>query len=133
MRSIKIYDSCMFTTAPALEIDGNPDYKRVFLVHDDGSEECIFLGKEYVEEDNNNKARLQGYYEPDFIEKKFRNIIEDDIRFPFLDNLENALKVGIALCEKFINKVDTGRARSVETYADCKNFLEAAKKALGDE
>lgn len=28
-----------------------------------------------------------------------------------------------ALCEKFINKVETGRARSVETYAECKSLL----------
>ena len=28
------------------------------------------------------------------------------------------------LCSKFINKVETGRARSVETYQDCKNLLE---------
>lgn len=27
------------------------------------------------------------------------------------------------LCEKFLNKVETGRARSVETYAECKNLL----------
>lgn len=28
------------------------------------------------------------------------------------------------LCEKFIKKVETGQARSVETYADCKALLE---------
>jgi hypothetical protein len=28
------------------------------------------------------------------------------------------------LCEKFINKVEKGHARSVETYAECKNLLE---------
>jgi len=28
-----------------------------------------------------------------------------------------------ALCEKFINKVETGKARSRETYADCKSLL----------
>lgn len=27
------------------------------------------------------------------------------------------------LCEKFVKKVETGKARSVETYADCKSFL----------
>ena len=27
------------------------------------------------------------------------------------------------LCKKFINKVETGRARSVETYKDCKSLL----------
>jgi len=30
-----------------------------------------------------------------------------------------------ALCEKFINKVETGRARSHVTYADCKALLKA--------
>ena len=29
------------------------------------------------------------------------------------------------LCEKFINKVETGRARSRETYAECKTLLRA--------
>ena len=28
-----------------------------------------------------------------------------------------------ALCEKFINKVESGRARSVETYTECINLL----------
>jgi hypothetical protein len=32
------------------------------------------------------------------------------------------------LCEKFINKVETGRARSKETYVDCKDLLEKIKK-----
>lgn len=27
------------------------------------------------------------------------------------------------LCEKFIGKVDTGRARSKETYRECKHLL----------
>lgn len=27
------------------------------------------------------------------------------------------------LCKKFINKVESGRARSTETYADCKQLL----------
>ena len=31
------------------------------------------------------------------------------------------------LCEKFINKVETGRARSRETYAECKELLENSK------
>ena len=29
------------------------------------------------------------------------------------------------LCKKFINKVETGRARSRETYAECKTLLRA--------
>jgi hypothetical protein len=28
-----------------------------------------------------------------------------------------------ALCENFINKVETGRAHSIETYADCQELL----------
>ena len=28
-----------------------------------------------------------------------------------------------ALCEKFVNKVEAGRAQSHETYADCKVLL----------
>jgi hypothetical protein len=28
-----------------------------------------------------------------------------------------------ALCQKFVDKVESGRARSVETYADCKALL----------
>ena len=31
------------------------------------------------------------------------------------------------LAEKFVNKVETGKARSKETYADCKNLLELTK------
>ena len=29
-----------------------------------------------------------------------------------------------ALCEKFINKVESGRARSTETYSECKSLLQ---------
>lgn len=32
-----------------------------------------------------------------------------------------------AICNKFVEKVRTGRARSVETYSDCEQFLEALK------
>lgn len=33
------------------------------------------------------------------------------------------IKRAKALCEKFINKVETGKARSHETYAECKALL----------
>lgn len=36
---------------------------------------------------------------------------------------EQIIKVAKALCEKFIDKVETGRARSIETYAECKALL----------
>ena len=36
---------------------------------------------------------------------------------------EQIIKAAKALCEKFINKVETGRARSCETYAECKALL----------
>lgn len=36
---------------------------------------------------------------------------------------DKLLKQAIALCEKFVNKVESGRARSKETYQDCKDFL----------
>jgi len=37
------------------------------------------------------------------------------------------------LCNKFINKVDTGRARSKETYKDCQDLLDEIKKLTGEE
>ena len=36
---------------------------------------------------------------------------------------EKIIKMAKVLCEKFINKVETGRARSCETYAECKALL----------
>jgi len=39
-------------------------------------------------------------------------------------------------CRKFISKVDTGKARSVETYAECKMLLkeiDVLEKMLGVE
>lgn len=36
---------------------------------------------------------------------------------------EKIIKMAKVLCEKFINKVETGRARSRETYAECKELL----------
>ena len=33
-----------------------------------------------------------------------------------------------ALCEKFVDKVETGRARSKETYAECKELLNLTRK-----
>jgi len=35
-----------------------------------------------------------------------------------------------ALCEKFILKVETGRARSVETYRECKHLLDSINKSM---
>ena len=40
-----------------------------------------------------------------------------------MDNFEDLAKQAYNLCKKFINKVETGRARSVETYCDCKNYV----------
>lgn len=34
-----------------------------------------------------------------------------------------------SLCKKFVDKAESGRARSVETYADCKAWLEAYEQA----
>lgn len=36
---------------------------------------------------------------------------------------EKIIQEAKELCEKFINKVETGRARSRETYADCIELL----------
>ena len=36
---------------------------------------------------------------------------------------DEIIKEAKALCEKFINKVETGRAHSRETYAECKALL----------
>jgi hypothetical protein len=33
-----------------------------------------------------------------------------------------------ALCEKFVDKVESGRARSKETYAECKELLNLIRK-----
>lgn len=44
------------------------------------------------------------------------------------EDLGDKLKVAIALCEKFVNKVETGRARSRETYAEALAFLEEVKE-----
>lgn len=37
---------------------------------------------------------------------------------------EQIIKAAKALCVKFIDKVESGRARSVKTYAECKALLE---------
>ena len=37
---------------------------------------------------------------------------------------EQIVKAAKALCEKFVNKVETGKAHSKETYAECKALLE---------
>ena len=46
---------------------------------------------------------------------------KEEAKFPKRDEIINQTK---ALCEKFIKKVETGRAHSKETYADCKALLE---------
>lgn len=48
-------------------------------------------------------------------------ILEDNEKIMQLTEIETEAK---KLCEKFVNKVEDGRARSVETYADCKALLE---------
>lgn len=45
-----------------------------------------------------------------------------------MHNQEKIIKMAKVLCEKFIHKVDTGRARSIETYAECKALLKAIKE-----
>jgi len=35
----------------------------------------------------------------------------------------NIIETAKALCEKFIDKVETGKARSRETYTDCQALL----------
>ena len=41
-----------------------------------------------------------------------------------LDLLHDILKDSRKLCTKFIDKVLTGRARSIETYNDCLQLME---------
>jgi hypothetical protein len=36
---------------------------------------------------------------------------------------EDIIETAKALCQKFINKVETGRAQSKETYQECKRLL----------
>jgi hypothetical protein len=42
-----------------------------------------------------------------------------------MDTQDYLIQLAKNLCEKFVNKVETGSARSKETYQDCKNFLSA--------
>lgn len=37
------------------------------------------------------------------------------------------------LCQKFVDKVESNRARSIETYADCCEWLAALKIAKDDQ
>lgn len=67
----------------------------------------------------------------------FRHVVDDETgeftmgRIDNLGDAEEALEECFliiwsakSLCEKFVGKVESGRARSRETYAECKNFLE---------
>ena len=38
-----------------------------------------------------------------------------------------------ALCQKFVDKVDSGRAKSRETYSECQHFLETVKTGKQNE
>lgn len=53
--------------------------------------------------------------------KRLKQLIENQ-------NFKEVLDVADKLTAKFINKVETGRARSKETYADCKEFQQLLKK-----
>ena len=47
-----------------------------------------------------------------------------------LEALEiSVISTAKALCEKFVEKVETGRARSRETYSECKTLLKMIKEA----
>ena len=61
---------------------------------------------------------------------EFRDGTEYKRATDMIGKLRKALESGIALCEKFVNKVETGRARSRETYADSREFLRIAQQAL---
>jgi len=37
------------------------------------------------------------------------------------------------LCKKFVDKVESGRARSVETYSDCKALLSMVEDRRSDD
>lgn len=41
----------------------------------------------------------------------------------YVSRLEKKVKEATNICEKFVNKVNTGRARSKETYKECVDFL----------
>ena len=54
---------------------------------------------------------------------------DDDLKAREWDySINTLIDKAEALCIKFVNKVETGRARSVETYADCKGWLEGLKR-----
>ena len=46
---------------------------------------------------------------------------------------EQIIKAAKALCEKLIDKVETGRARSRETYAECKALLKMINETEQEE
>jgi len=46
---------------------------------------------------------------------------------------EQIIKAAEDLCVKFIEKVETGRARSIETYSVCKTLLGMIKKAQKED
>ena len=50
---------------------------------------------------------------------------------PRKEDLQLLVLEALDLCLKFAIKVETGRARSVETYKDCKAFIKSATKGIG--
>ena len=50
-----------------------------------------------------------------------------DCAIRIIKSYKEQINVAKLLAEKFVNKVETGRARSKETYADCKNLLQLIK------
>ncbi len=48
------------------------------------------------------------------------------------DITEEIIADARALCQKFVAKVETGRARSIETYHECENLLEKINQRGGE-
>ena len=50
-----------------------------------------------------------------------------------ISELERTLREGQALAKKFVWKCENGKARSRETYAECKAFLKTTEQALKEQ
>lgn len=59
-----------------------------------------------------------------------RGLIDaDGYMLDTVDRRDIIIEQARELCRKFINKVESGRARSIETYAECKELLSAIEGA----
>lgn len=78
-------------------------------------------------------TRFLTKHEFDYWDIQFQDRIRKEVIFMLEVHKNTLIIMALQLCRKFVEKVESDKARSVETYADCRDWLKTYEAAMQGE